>query len=79
MILDNKMCKVIAEMEYLVGSQCYNPHSYDGWNDVEGCDYRYPINVPNQKGEYTKIRGSLNGSYLISEDSLTPETIPFII
>ena len=55
MKLNNDLCELIAELEYIVGSECYNPNSYDGWNDVEGCSFRYPINVPNSEGEYRKM------------------------
>ena len=32
MKVTKKMCKVIADIEYIIGSECYNPNSYDGWN-----------------------------------------------
>ena len=78
MKLNNKMCKVIADLEYEIGSQCYNPNSYDGWNEVEGCDFRYPINIPNQDGDYTKIRLNINESSLIDRKNINSKTIPFI-
>ena len=34
MKLTKKMFKVMADLEYLIGSECYNPDSYDGWNDM---------------------------------------------
>lgn len=40
MKLNNKMSSVIADLEQLIGSECYNPNSYDGWNDVDGCEFR---------------------------------------
>ena len=52
MKLNRSMCELIAELEYIIGSECYNPNSYDGWNDVEGRSFRYPINVPDSEGEY---------------------------
>jgi len=72
------MCKVIADIEYLIGSECYNPNSYDGWNDIEGCDFRYPVNVPNREGEYKKIRSNINDSILLDSKEITAKTIPFI-
>lgn len=78
MKLDKKLCKVIADLEYIIGSECYNPNSYDGWNDIEGCDFRYPINVPNSKGDFTKLRSSINSSYVIDEKDITPEAIKYM-
>ena len=78
MKLNKQLCKVIADMEYLIGSECYNPNSYDGWNDVEGCDFRYPINVPNERGDYTKVKLNINSSSLIDEKDISSATIPYI-
>lgn len=60
MKLSKEMCKLIAELEFLIGSECYNPNSYDGWQDIDGCDFRYPISFPDADGNYSKIRGNLN-------------------
>lgn len=78
MKLDESMCDVIAELEYQIGSECYNPNSYDGWNDIEGCDFRYPINVPNEDGEYIKIRGKINDSYSLGKENITPDAISYM-
>ena len=72
------MGKVIAELEYLVGSECYNPHSYDGWNDIEGCDFRHPINVPLNENEYIKLRGSIANSYSFDQKNITPDTVKYM-
>ncbi len=45
MTLNDDTASLISELEYLIGSECYNPKSYDGWNDVEGCDFRYPVYI----------------------------------
>ena len=69
MMVNKEVCKLIAELEYLIGSECYNPNSYDGWNDVEGCSFRYPINVPDDSGNYSKYRGKItNYDYFESDD-----------
>ena len=78
MELSKNMCELVANLEYIIGSECYNPNSYDGWNDIEGCAFRYPINLPDHKGNYTKVRGNLNNSYIIKKDALTPEAISFM-
>ncbi len=78
MKIDKKMCGVIADIEYLIGSECYNPNSYDGWNQIEGCDFRYPVNVPNHDGEYTKVRSKITESYAIDPKDITSETMKYI-
>ncbi len=78
MKLDKNMSKVIADLEYLIGSECYNPNSYDGWNDIEGCDFRYPIWFPDDEGNYTKIRMNINNSHLIDSTDISAKTIPYM-
>ena len=75
--LNNDLCELIAELEYIVGSECYNPNSYDGWNDVEGCSFRYPINVPNSEGEYRKIRSNIN-TYFYYPGDIFAESITYM-
>ena len=77
MKLNNDLCKLIAELEYIVGRECYNPNSYDGWNDVEGCSFRYPINVPNSEGEYRKIRSNIN-TYFYYPGDISAESITYM-
>ena len=43
MKLDSQIAKLICELEYLIGSQCYNPNSYDGFTGEEGREFRYPV------------------------------------
>ena len=78
MELSKNMCELVANLEYIIGSECYNPNSYDGWNDIEGCSFRYPINLPDDKGIYTKVRSNLNDSYLINREALTPAAVSFM-
>ena len=78
MKVNEKMCRLIAEIEYLIGSECYNPHSYDGWNGIEGSKLRYPINVPNADGKYTKVRGKVTDSCLLNPEEITPDAMKHI-
>lgn len=34
---------LIAQLEYDVGRECYNPNSYDGYTEIEDLGYRYPL------------------------------------
>lgn len=78
MDVNRDTCRLIAELEYRIGSECYNPHSYDSWNEVEGCSFRYPVSIRNSKGEFVKIRGNLNRTPLLKQTEITPESIRFM-
>lgn len=78
MKLTKDMFQVLSDIEYMIGSECYNPNSYDGWNDIEGCDFRYPVNVPVAEEEYTKIRGSVMNSALLDQEALTEKTFKYM-
>lgn len=78
MKLNKDLCELIAELEYIVGSECYNPNSYDGWNDVEGCSFLYPINVPNSEGKYEKTRSNINIIYKYYPDKISPDSITYM-
>lgn len=70
MKIDKNIANLIAELECKIGSQCYNPNSYNGWTGEEGCSFRYPVWTSQKvNGEYvgTKHRYSL---------SLTPKEVP---
>lgn len=78
MRLDARTMKLLGELEYLVGSQCYNPNSYDGWNDVEGCEFRYPISVPDEDGKYEKYRSNLGWLSTTKSDLLTESSVKYM-
>ena len=54
MKLTKKTIKLICELESLVGDECYNPNSYDGWTLTEGCAFRYPVTYINKDGKENK-------------------------
>lgn len=76
MKLDENTRRLITTLEYLVGFECYNPNSYDGWNDIEGRSFRYPISVPINKNDFIKIRGIIS-EYSIYEN-LTDDALKFM-
>lgn len=78
MKINDDLAKVICDLEYEIGSECYNPNSYDGWNDIEGCDFRYPINYPDKDGEYTKIRSNIRSSYFVDDKDITADRVEYI-
>lgn len=52
MVIDNDMTEIICDLEYLIGSETYNPNSYDGWNCIEGCSFRYPVNFCKNEEDF---------------------------
>lgn len=78
MIVDEKICVLLAELEHLIGSECYNPNSYDGWNDVEGCEFRYPVNVRNLEGDFVKIKTNINSTALLEKQDITPDSMKYM-
>lgn len=61
MEVDKKIAELIYEMEYIIGSECYNPNSYNGYTGEEGCGYRYPVYIYRDKDdeEAMKYRGKI--------------------
>ncbi len=60
MRIDRDMLGLISELEYIIGRECYNPNSYDGWNDIEGCKFRYPVHAVDKNGERWKVKGKVH-------------------
>lgn len=54
MVIDKNMRELIADLEYCIGSECYNPNSYNGYAGEEGASYRYPVYIPVQINEDEK-------------------------
>ena len=69
MIINTDMLGLISELEYIIGWECYNPNSYDGWNDIEGCEFRYPVHSIDSNGQKWKVRGKVHTALDISESS----------
>lgn len=62
MKLDKQMANLIFEMEYLIGMECYNPNSYDGYTGEEGKSFRYPVYIRDneQDKELSKHRTKIS-------------------
>ena len=75
MKLTKNMFKVISDLENIIGSECYNPNSYDGWTYEQGKEFRYPVNIRDKNGDYVKIRSSIMDTPLLDKDDLTAEAI----
>jgi hypothetical protein len=59
--IDAKRAKLLAELEYLVGNNCYNPkiqnYGAHGIYHGEGRSIRYPLTTLNSDHEPVKSRG----------------------
>ena len=54
MKLTKATTKLICELERIIGSQCYNPNSLNGYTLEEGLEFRYPVWYENKEGDDTK-------------------------
>lgn len=59
MELTKKTIDLICELEQIIGNECYNPNSLNGWTLEEGCSFRYPVTYDNKDGEEYKSRGTV--------------------
>lgn len=50
MEINESIIQLIAELENIIGHQCHNPNSYNGYTGDEGCTFRYPICYTNKNG-----------------------------
>ena len=60
MKLDKKMARLICELEYCIGRECFNAKSYDGWTGVEGAEFRYPVTIRARKNDEGVIKTNAN-------------------
>jgi hypothetical protein len=42
---------LVCELEHIIGSQCYNPNSLNGYTWEEGLEFRYPVWYENKEGK----------------------------
>lgn len=57
MKLTKKTINLICELEQVIGNECYNPNSLNGWTLEEGCSFRYPVTYENKEEEEMKSKG----------------------
>ena len=59
MKLTKKTNQLICNLERLIGAECYNPNSFDGWTLEEGREFRYPVTYTDTEGVARKSRSTL--------------------
>lgn len=67
MKIDKAMLKLISELEFIIGWECYNPNSHDGWNDIDGCEFRYPVHGIDCDGEVFRVKGKVHNEVKITK------------
>lgn len=56
MEITKEITDLICELEYIIGSQCYNPNSHNGKTMENGCNFRYPVSYKDKDGNEDKTR-----------------------
>jgi hypothetical protein len=54
MKLTKATTELICELEQIIGNQCYNPNSLNGYTLEEGLEFRYPVWYENKEGRDIK-------------------------
>lgn len=60
MKINNSVVKLISELEYLIGHQCFNPNSYDYYTGDEGRLFRYPVWYTNRDNTEVKTKDRIS-------------------
>ena len=73
MKVDQEIIELILELEHIVGQECFNPHSIDGYTWEEGNYFRYPVVADISKGIYIAKEKKFYGKipYVIPENIAT--------
>lgn len=79
MEINKNTAELISEVEFVIGSECYNPNSYDGYRDETGCDFRYPVTISkkvnNDEIQECKIRRKIFDDFYYEYYKFIPEDI----
>lgn len=59
MKLTKATTELICELEYIIGNQCYNPNSLNGYTWEEGLEFRYPVWYENKEGDDDRTSGKI--------------------
>lgn len=82
MEIDENIARLIADLEFQIGNECYNPNSYNGRTFEEGCNFRYPVNIEiklkDGKIWQRKIQSRISDWYsTLSEEEIRSLTYKF--
>ena len=71
MVVDKNMSKLIGDLEYCVGKECFNTKSYDVHCKMYGLKFRYPVHLPDENNETFPFKENINDF----EAWVTPENV----
>ncbi|MDC7280769.1 hypothetical protein NXH64_14805 [Butyrivibrio fibrisolvens] len=53
---NEKTALLVTELERTLGSCCHNKNSYNGWTQIQGLTYRYPVHYICKDGSEYKAK-----------------------
>ena len=64
MYLDENMMDMLCDIEEIIGSDCFNPSSYNGYTGEYGKEFRYPVKLPigddsREYHDFIKVNGNI--------------------
>lgn len=59
MKLSRPIIKLICELESIIGNECYNPNSLNGFTLEEGCSFRYPVTYVDKDDKECKTKSMI--------------------
>ena len=51
MTLNDETIRLVCALERYIGSECFNPKSFNGYTMVEGLEYRYPLTITVERDD----------------------------
>lgn len=60
MKLTKKTIELICDLERIIGRECYNPNSLNGYTWEEGCSFRYPVWYETPSGTDVSTKARIN-------------------
>lgn len=73
MKLTKATTELICELEYIIGNECYNPNSLNGYTWEEGLAYRYPIHYEDKNGIDSKTKSVITDTDKTKIDTIRYE------
>ena len=70
MKLTKKTIDLICELEEIIGKECYNPNSFDGWTLEEGLSFRYPVTYVDKDCNERKTKFNVRNVNKASVDTI---------
>lgn len=62
MKLNKKTAHLVAQLENIIGSSCYNPNSYNGYTGEYGKEFKYPVWATTRYGSDEKYQYGIDSA-----------------